>query len=522
MKLKLFKRMMALCMTGALMLTSLAGCGGDTANGGGESNGGGKADAGSLVVTVAKLGFGDQWLMDLAKAYEEKTGTSVEVISKVGDSGLSAIKGELQSQVSESDIYFTRLSEYFKSIYKGSVSIGGTNYDCEFAELTDVWNATAEGEDKTIAEKVDADFEAYHNVDGKYYGLPWAKTIMGIVRNKNVWESLGLTEEDIPLTTDEMFALCDTVKGQGVAPFIYSLESEYYSSIAPIWFGQYEGTESMQNFYNGLDPVGENSSNLYAYDGQVKTLEVVERIINKDNGYQHAMSDSASFTDMQSTFLLDQALFCVNGSWLEVEMGENYANANIDFIKTPIISSIIEKLPTVNDDATLSAVVAYVDGLTDSAPAGVSEDDIAVVRDARNFSYSGGGYDHIAVIPAYSDNVDTAKDFLKFMYSDDGLDIYYKATGGTQLPVASTRGYTSEVELTTFRQNINEIMAEGLISDYDAQVKNKIYAIGGVNRYWYNGSSNVVRELLDGKTPEEICAVNNNYLEANWSSMSNY
>ena len=34
-------------------------------------------------------------------------------------------------------------------------------------------------------------FEAYYNVDGKYYGLPWANGIMGIVRNKNVWDKLA-------------------------------------------------------------------------------------------------------------------------------------------------------------------------------------------------------------------------------------------------------------------------------------------------------------------------------------------
>ncbi len=505
------KRIVALLLIAVMVLPVIAGCS--------KKN---KVDANSLVITIAKLGYGDQWLKDLAAAYEAKTGTKVTVVSKIGDSGLSAIKGEMQSQAAETDIFFTRAQEFFKSIYKGSVNIGGTNYPCEFADLTDVWNSVAaEGEGKTIKEKMDPAFESYYNVDGKYYGLPWANGIFGIVRNKNVWTELGLTDADMPLTTDEMFALCDKVKGKGTAPFIYSLEAEYYSSIAPIWFAQYEGSESMKNFYNGLDPVGEKSHNLYAYDGQVESLKIIERLINKDNGYQHSISTSSSFTDMQSAFLLGEALFCVNGAWLEMEMGDAYKGVNIDFIKTPVISSLIDRLETVNDDATLSAVIKHVDGKGE-APAGVSEEDIAIVRDARNAAFTRSGNDHIALVPAYSNKLAEAKDFLKFMCSDEGLNVYYKSTNGNQLPIENTAGYPSDVEVSPFRKNINEMLNEGCICEYDYYAKPKVYAIGGVSAFWYNGSSNFVRALIDGKTPEAICNTNNEYLKNNWSSITSY
>ncbi len=508
---KNLKRIVAVALAGMMTVSLFTGCA--------KKN---KINKDALVITVAKLGYGDAWLYDLAKAYEEKTGTKVQVISKIGDSGLSAIKGEMQSQATETDIFFTRAQEFFKSIYKGAVNINGTNYDCEFADLSDVWNSKAsESESKTILEKMDPAFEEYYNVDDKYYGLPWANGVMGIVRNKNVWDNLGLTDADMPLTTDQMFALADKVKAQGKAPFIYSLESEYYSSVAPVWFAQYEGSESMKYFYNGLDPVGESSSNLYAYDGQVEALKVVQKLIDNNNGYQHSVSASSSFTDMQSTFLLDEALFCVNGAWLETEMGEAYQGVNIDFIKMPVISSLINRLETVNDDATLAAVVKYVDG-NGEAPAGVSEADIAIVKDARNNSYTRSGFDHTALVPAYSNKLEEAKDFLKFMYSDEGMNIYYKATNGNQLPLENTTGYPTDVKVSPFRENINVLLAEGQICEYDAYVKAKVYAIGGVSKYWYNGSNNFVRALLEGKTPESICATNNDYLKDNWSSITSY
>ena len=174
-----FKKLLAWVLTSVMLLSVFAGCSKqqDTVN------------SDTLVITVAKLGYGDDWLKAIAAAYEEKTGTKVEIISKIGDAGLSAIKGEMQSQVAETDIFFTRAQEFFKSIYKGGVNIGGTNYDCEFADLSDVWNSVAsDGESKTIKEKMDPAFEAYYNVDGKYYGLPWALSATNMCGT--VWDLL--------------------------------------------------------------------------------------------------------------------------------------------------------------------------------------------------------------------------------------------------------------------------------------------------------------------------------------------
>lgn len=517
MKMRKWKCWTAMVVAVALTMTTLAGCG---QKDDGSSSVGGK---GTLKVTVAKLGYGDQWLIDLAEAFEEKTGTKVEIVSKVGDSGVSAIKTEMESRKGDSDIYFTKSSDYFKKVYTGAVTIGDKTYDCEYADLTDVWTSKVDGDEgKTIEEKMNSAAKDYYNVEGKYYGLPWASYVMGIVRNKNVWDKLSLTDSDIPRTTDEMFALCDTVKAKGTAPFIYSLESEYYSSYVPLWFEQYEGPESMENFYNGLDPIGENSYNLYTYDGQVKALEVLQKLVDEENGYQHPSSISAPFTDMQSSFLLDQALFCVNGSWIETEMGENYANANIDYIKTPVVSSIIEKLDSVNDDATLSAVIQYIDGDVANAPSGVTEEDIKTVREARQVAYSYGGMGHIAVVPAYSAHIDTAKDFLKFMYSDEGMNVYYKATFGSTLPAECTSGYDTSVEISAFRENVNAIIEEGAFGTYDKACKTKVYALGGVNRYYMNGCDSAVRTMRKGKTPEEVCAMNNEYLRKNWANITNY
>ena len=100
-------------------------------------------------------------------------------------------------------------------------------------------------------------------------------------------------------------------------------------------------------------------------------------------------------------------------------------------MKTPVISSIIEKLTTVKDDATLSKVVKAVDGGAESFE-GVSEQDFAIIKEARNILYSVGNY-HTAVIPEYAKQVELAKDFLRFMATDKANEIYSVKTGGSGL-----------------------------------------------------------------------------------------
>jgi hypothetical protein len=100
-------------------------------------------------------------------------------------------------------------------------------------------------------------------------------------------------------------------------------------------------------------------------------------------------------------------------------------------MKTPVISSIIEKLTTVKDDATLSKVVKAVDGGAESFE-GVSEQDFAIIKEARNILYSVGNY-HTAVIPEYAKQVELAKDFLRFMATDKANEIYTVKTGGSGL-----------------------------------------------------------------------------------------
>ena len=517
-----------LCATMVLAMStsSFASCGGT------------KIDPNALLITAAELGYGLDWLGDIVDAYEKKTGTEVIVVKKVGQSGVSAISTELESLASETDLFITRSASYFKTVYQGSVSVKGNNYDCLYADLTDVWNAEVDGKNGvTIKSKTDARFEKLYNVDGKYHTLPWAGGIMGIIRNNIVWKQLGFTDSDTPLTTDMLFEVCDKILVEAaknaatkdVAPFIYSLADEYYGSIVPIWFAQYEGKEGIERFINGLDPEGLVSPNIYTYDGQDRALRVLSTLLDKNNKYQHTASDSLDFTSMQSYFLLNQAVFCVNGAWLEIEMGSKYKNSDIEYIKMPIVSALAERLsyysPQATDnDTKLRELISFVDahpaeGDNTGAPAYATAEDVEIVREARHMSYSMSGSDHTMIIPSYSDKVDVAKDFLKFMYSDEGLNLYYKSTGGAMLPVTPSEGYNSNgLTLSKFRKNINEVIEENYLFDFGTG-KAKIFSLGNVGMRWTNGGGSAVNAILNGKTVDEIMNTNDSWIRSNWNTI---
>lgn len=496
-----------------------------------NNNGKGGIDAkdgkATLTVTYARLGYGDSWLKEICKKYNEKTGVGFKFNSRIGSDGVSAIDTEVDSKSSDADLIFTKRNSFAKDIYAGKVKIGGTQYDCLYADISDVWNNAYEKENKTIKEKMNPQYEEYFNFDGKYYGVPWANGIMGIVRNHRLWDAYNLTDADVPLTTNDMLALCNRIQttGDKKAAWIYSFQDEYYTAIANIFTAQYEGKEVTNDYFlQGKDPDGKISSNFYTYDGQKESLSFMKDLI--DN-YQHPNSKSMEFTLMQSSFLLDEAMFSINGSWLESEMGTSDRYAPVDFIKFPVLSALSKRLSFKNDaeaDAKLHELVAYVDehpaeNDVTGAPSYATSSDIQKVREARQYAYLSSGTDHQAFIPVYSKHIDEGKDFLKYLYSDEGLNTYYTVMKGATLAAVPTTGY-ADLDLSTatiFRKSINEALDEKHL--YLEMPKAKFFSVGEVNYYYMNGCEGFVKCFVNNLTVDYVLSKNTEYIVKNWTSI---
>ncbi len=449
--------------------------------------------ANALIIEYYKAGYGEAWIQNLAAAYTQKTGQEVVLLPRSGNEGLSNMATSLKSGTSHTDLYFTS-NPSFDDLYRGKALVNGQVYDSWYADLTSVYNATIEGENITVKDKMFDAFEDYYKMpdDGnyysdKYYFFPWVTGMISIVVNMDVWNSVAQGKE-FPRTTDELLELCNEVKGKGVAPLIYSLGDEYFTSFYQVMMTQYEGKANMDNFYKGYSPMGDRyDTNMVAYDGFKKTLEFFEKWLKPEAGYTHEDSLSLTFMQMQGQFMNGAALMNINGDWLEREMLTKYPDANIAAMKTPVLSAVADKCSfkdATNRDQILRSAIDYVDGKSTTKPAECTDADIAYIREARSVEYvTGNGT--IAQVPSYSNQIESAKKFLIFMASDEGMKIFRAGTSGCELPF----NYTTPEEntnVTTFRKSINDILA--VSEKRFVNNKDRIFSAGGVSVYLYNNS----------------------------------
>lgn len=493
-----------------------------------------KMDPNAIQISIAKLGYGTQWLHNIAEKYTEKTGVNVQITEEIGQEGNSRINTAVSSLVSTIDIAFQQGS-IWSDIYGGSVRVNGVTYDTLYADISDVYTDELEGEGgATVFSKMDLDVREQMSLENKFYSVPWATTFLGIVMNNQKWRELGFSDEDIPLTTDQLFEICDEIltKNAGVSPFIYCNVDEYYTAFSPLWVAQYEGRESMNYFMQGRGPEGSSGEYLYTYDGQRYALETMQKLISTP-GYQDSASVSLDFTDMQGYFLQGRSVFCVNGSWLEVEMS-NYSGVDINYIRTPVISAIVNRTPSVRSaaeaanketDDVLADIIREIDADGDitvsAAYPTITSTDINIIKEARNLSFIGSAEDMVGFIPAYSSKVEQAKDFLKFMFSDEGLNIYYETLAGSKLPCTPTSGYTVQINETPFRQSINNAESSGNIFKFEVS-KSKIFSAAGVDAYFRNGTGSIVSNFRNGVSVDQILTANTNSIQGRWNNIRQY
>lgn len=480
---------------------------------GAGDSGSNKPSPDDLVVEVFGGGYGTDWLYAIANEFKNKTGNKVHITVQMGNQGVANMLTGFQSGVSETDIYFTKGS-VFSGVYSGKTRFNGVEYECAFADLTDVYNTTVEGTNMTYKDKMDDSFEEFYNINDKYYCTSWTAGILGMIVNVDVWNRVGLT--GFPRTTDEMLEMADIIKSKNIAPFIYSAQDEYWTALAPVFFAQYEGSERMKQIYQGYDRNGDRYTDMIAdFDGYYETLVLYDTLLKKGNGYMHKSSRDVDFTNMQGAFLQGAAAMTPNGDWLEKEMIANYQNANIRYLKMPVISALANRLSFKNEDAhdkdeKLRTLIDYVDAHTsgyDGKPAWATNEDVDIVRDSRSLELSAGA-EHIAYVPCYSDKVELAKQFLLYMATDEAMSLYRNATGGSDLPFRFANE-PSGGDYSVFRTSILDVYSRTKI--VIPSPKDRFFALGGVNVYFRNNNLGYYVDLFSAVNDKDYVSPDDYY-----------
>lgn len=439
-KTKVISLILALAMA---VTTVLAGC--SSPQGGANGGPGQKATSATLQIGVENKGYGDQFAYKLAEAFEAKTGIDTMVVkSNSSDWTETALLAGAKNN--DIDVIFDINNLAMKNLATAYYVDG-----CEraYADLSDIYNSKLEGynTDKTLKEMVfpyslDActwGGEELGYGDGKQYFVNWASGVEGLVYNKSLFAKYGFS---VPKTTDEMFALMDQMKtvnngtyavnadGYTIYPFSFSGKANYLHYPQLVWWAQYDGIDTFNNTLQGKDANGNYAAESQKTIGKLSSFTIVADMLSSDNQYTDPNSSSYSFTDAQVFFLAEQAFMMSTGDWLEREMSTNFeGNMEIAFMRIPVNSDIIANCTSITSDAQLSQVISYIDGDTTEKPAFVSDADLAYVKSARSM-YCSEGNQHICYIPAYSNNIDAAKQFIQFMLSKEGQEIMLQYSYG--------------------------------------------------------------------------------------------
>lgn len=474
--MKRFTRVLALVLS-CCMCVSMLACGSE----GGSSNGSGKSGSGDreeIKVAYWLSGLGEQWLSDLAAAFEEKQDKyTINYITSPTSTALTSAFG--MEDMDETDLYF-------------SLNIGFREY---MEPLDSLLESTADGDTKPLKEKFNAKYLEFEKADdGHYYTLTYGGGMINLYYNKDLMEQAGITQ--LPRTSDELTVLCDNLSSQGIVPICHFKGGGYYEFLMRLYMAQYDGLDYyLNNWITCTDEAGNSPSKdvLTKKDGRYYALKAMEKFLTPD--YTLPGSTTQTHTEIQTMFLNKSAAMMINGSWIENEMKASKGQYNIATMKLPVISAIVNTLDTVKSDALLRSVVTAVDQVSDGEKTAadfasgdgymidgtlISASDWTRIYEARNM-IQGNYAKESAFVPKYSAQKEGALEFLKFMYSDAGYQIYAKATK-CPLPMNLSGGSIDMSEMSDTQISQFELINKDIsFVDLTSARESLIYLIGGAS-----------------------------------------
>lgn len=362
MKKKVVRKLMALALVSAMATSMLAGCGSGDDSG---KDSGKDADKGSeetvLKVAAFEGGNGTQIWEDIAKAFEEShDGVKVELeMSPELDKDLTKA---IQNGDVPDVVYYNlgQPSGFTETMLKEEA----------IADISDVFDD--ELKDKMLDGILDGtDAQPYG--DGKIYLAPIFYTPTGF------WYNATLVGEgkqyEIPTTWDEFFALGEQAKKDGHALFTFPTTG-YFDATIYAMLAQAGGLD----FYNDALKY---DANTWTSDEGKKVLDTVAKLVGKDYTQEDTVSNAnadGGFKINKQNVIDGKALFMPNGNWVIGEMAA-------------------------------------------STPADYEWGMMGVPKWSEDESQSVYTFTEQMWVPADAPNMDLAKEFVKFMYSDEVVDI---------------------------------------------------------------------------------------------------
>ena len=242
--------------------------------------------------------------------------------------------------------------------------------------------------------------------DGKVYIAPFNSSPMGLVYNKTLFEEHNW---ELPETWDDFFALGDLAKAEGIALFTYQgIYPGYMESVLWPAIASAAGIDTLTEIANYTE--GSFSS-----PEVLKVLENIQKI--STGGYLLEGTVGLNHTQSQTEMMMNKALFIPNGTWMENEMKDAPRADGFEF------------------------------GLW-HAPVLNAGDQAYVMTSVEQFS-----------IPANAKNPELAKEFLKFLYTEQSVKLFAQYSGG--IYALKNAAEWSKEYLTAGVYNMNSVYESG-------------------------------------------------------------
>ncbi len=421
-----------------------------------NSTGGVLGGAETLQIFVSNFGYGVDWAYALVEEFKKEAWVQEKYPRlAIPEPTVSTIRtkptGDIESTYADHDLYFS--CDY------ATKPLGESDGVRFYADLTDMYNTTIPGEKVTVKDKMYDQFveQADKDIGAGFNAMdfPWVNGSYGLLYNQWVVDKYLPAGFEMPVTTYELVEMGNKLKAKDTNPqliMVPTKQSCWTDGAFRVLWGQYGGEAGYREFMSGkID--GEYSVEIFKNTGRLRSMEAIEELLWYNNGYINTKWAYKEYATTQAHFLNAEACIMFMGDWFELEMdsfmnnpeNEGWLNEGNEFyfLKTPVISSIVERLDLYTHgtkeystlsasekkvyNTKLSAIVKAVDN-GETSVANVSEHDFAIVKEARLCKSTLGG--HVAFVPENSDAKDLAKDFLIFMASDKGIETFMKATKG--------------------------------------------------------------------------------------------
>ena len=393
------KKFLSLLLALTLAL-SLAACGG----GNGGSDAGSTpppADSGSsgdtqtpppaedVTITVAALASGYEeaypgmW-QEVCDAFTAETGIKVNLIC---DKNLEDVIGPSMQGGDFPDVIHLATGRE-KGLTEQFIK------DRNIAELTDVLSMTVPGESVKVSDKIVGGFTDTSVTnpygDGVTYLAPMFYSPCGLFYNAGLFEEKGWS---VPTTWDEMWELGDKAHAEDPNMYLFTYPTTgYFDAFLYALMYSVGGAD----FFNNATTYAEG---IWDTPEAQQCFDIIAKLASYTNPVTPAQANDQDFTQNQQLVLDNKALFMPNGTWIVGEMAE----------------------------------APRADGFRWGMTA----------LPAAETGGNGASYCWLeqAWIPAAAPNLDAAKQFVAFLYSDAACAIFAK--GGAVQPVP---GLTDNLE----------------------------------------------------------------------------